>query len=103
MSDTSAEIQKRWLHSHEEDTAAEMVFREGAFAFPPSRGRAGFELRPDGSYLDLGIAPADGVLESEGTWSLDNDVLHLNCAAHPGGHAEMRVVSCGDGRLVVAK
>ena len=28
-----------WVHSHEEDTATEQVFRRADYAFPPSRGR----------------------------------------------------------------
>lgn len=103
MPDPSTEIQKRWLHSHEEDTATEMVFRDSSFAFPPSRGRVGFELKPDGTYIDLGIAPADGVVETPGTWNLQGDVLALMSDAHPGGRREMRVVACGEGRLVVEK
>ena len=103
MPEPRNEMQERWLHSHEEDTATEMVFRDGSFAFPPSRGRVGFELRADGFYVDLGIAPADGVLETEGTWSLEGDVLTLLCDAHPGGRREMRIVARGGGRLSVER
>ena len=99
----STAIQRRWLHSHEEDTATEMVFRDSSYGFPPSRGRVGFELHADGSYIDLGIAPADGVMESEGTWKLEGDTLELDCDAHPGGRCEMRVLTLADGRLVVEK
>jgi hypothetical protein len=64
---------RRWLHSHEEDTPTEMVFRPASYSFPPSRGRTGFELRPDGSALAIGIAPADGLQEGEAKWSLDGE------------------------------
>jgi len=38
-----AQVAGRWVHSHEEDTDDEMVFRaaDSGYAFPPSRGRAG--------------------------------------------------------------
>lgn len=61
---------QRWLHSHEEDTATEMVFRPATYLFGPSRGRTGFELRPDGSALAIGIARADGPQEDEAKWNL---------------------------------
>ena len=38
-----------WVHSHEEDTATEQVFRRAHYAFPPSRGREALELRSDGT------------------------------------------------------
>jgi hypothetical protein len=43
----------RWLHSYEEDSADALVFRPGDFDFPPARGRDGFELRDDGSAIEL--------------------------------------------------
>ena len=99
----SAEIQRRWLHSHEEDTDAEMVFRPPTFAFPPSRGRYGFELRPDGTYTDLEIGSADGRVESDGRWELTGETLTLARGAHPGERRALKVLSCDAERLVVAK
>ncbi|MHC4955549.1 MAG: hypothetical protein ACYTGZ_16990 [Planctomycetota bacterium] len=97
------DIEQRWLHSHEEDTDTEMVFRPSTHDFPPSRGRFGFDLRADGTYTDIGIAPADGTIESDGTWSLDGDELTLARGAHPQKRRRLRVVSCDANRLVVAK
>jgi hypothetical protein len=94
---------KRWLHSHEEDSNTEMVFRPATFAFPASRGRAGFELKPDGSYIDLGIGPADGRTETEGEWSMEDDILTLAGDALPGGRRQLHVVSCSEDRLVIQK
>ena len=96
-------IAQRWMHSHEEDTAEEIVYRPANFAFPPSRGRAGFELKGDGTYLDLGTGPADGPQQAEGEWQLADDVLTLACDALPGGRRTLRVITCGDDRLVVAR
>src|SRR5262249_46362827 len=69
---TPENLHGRWLHSHEEDTGVEMVFRPASFKFPPSRGRMGFELRPDQSLVEIGIAPADGPQESAGRWELQS-------------------------------
>jgi len=64
-------LAQRWLHSREEDTEGEMVFRPDGYAFPPARGRAGFELRPDGSLVQLAPGPTDQHQETAGSWSLD--------------------------------
>ena len=62
-------LARHWVHSHEEDTATEMVFRPATFAFPRSRGRASFELKADGSMIDHGIGAGDAGSETLGTWS----------------------------------
>jgi hypothetical protein len=66
-------LEGRWLHSHEEDTADEMVFRsaDSGYAFPRSRGREGFELRADGSYVGSAPGPDDRPERSRGGWSLE--------------------------------
>src|SRR5260221_11418512 len=62
---------KRWLHSREEDTAEQMVFRPASFNFPPARGRDGFELRSDQSMIEIRIGPTDRVEEITGTWKIE--------------------------------
>ena len=78
MAEISSEVlYQRWVHSHEENTDAEMVFRPAHYGFPPSRGRIGFDLKPDGTYTAIGIAPTDGPLPTEGTWKLSGgNVVH---------------------------
>ena len=51
----------RWVHSHEEDTDDEMVFRSAAsgYEFPRSRGREALELNADGSYAGTAPGPVD--------------------------------------------
>ncbi|HHJ16932.1 MAG TPA: hypothetical protein ENJ80_09565 [Gammaproteobacteria bacterium] len=56
----------RWLHSHEEDSGDEMVFRPGSYDFPPSRGRMGYEFHADRRCSLIGIAPADGSIITGG-------------------------------------
>jgi len=63
-------LQQRWLHSHEEDTGETTVFRPSSFKFGPSRGRSGFELRPNGELVESLIAPVDGSLRKAGKWEL---------------------------------
>jgi hypothetical protein len=64
----------RWVHSHEEDTDDELVFRaaNSGYAFPPSRGRESLELRSDGSYGGTVPGPADKPEPTEGEWTLED-------------------------------
>src|SRR5439155_5709425 len=64
---------RSWLHSHEEDTDTEMVFRPADYNFPRSRGRTGFELKHNGELVEIGIAPTDAQQETEGRWKLEDD------------------------------
>ena len=96
-------LQKRWLHSHEEDSDTEMVFRPASFKFPPSRGRAGFDLKANQSYIDIGIAPTDGPQESTGTWKLHDDQLELFKPSSPTPARTLQIVSADKNRLVVRK
>ena len=73
MSIDPGRLEGRWVHSHEEDTDDELVFRaaDSGYAFPPSRGREALELRPDGSYGGTVPGPADKPEPAEGKWTLE--------------------------------
>jgi hypothetical protein len=74
------QIEGRWVHSHEEDTDDEMVFRSDAsgYDFPRSRGRESLELRPDGSYGGVVPGPVDKPEPSgEGEWAVQDGKLVL--------------------------
>jgi len=88
----------RWVHSHEEDTGDEMVFRSADYAFPPSRGRESIDLRADGSYAGTVPGPVDKpVPGDEGEWTLeDGGRLRL-------GDRVLDVTSVGDGVLRVRR
>jgi hypothetical protein len=91
-------LQKRWVHSHEEDSDEEAVFRSGDRPLPPARGRRSLELRPDGSYVESFPGPVDVPEEASGRWSLEGDRLALNPAGDRPGE-EWRVVAAEDDRL----
>jgi hypothetical protein len=97
-------LQKRWMHSREEDTAAEMVFRPASYDFPPARGRTGFELRPDQTLVEIGIGPTDRVEESSGKWKLGpgNELLFYSQFS-PEPTQAMQIISVDDNRLVIRK
>jgi len=90
-------LQGRWVHSHEEDTDAEMVFRPAGYAFPRSRGRTSFELHTDGTYVESAPGPVDVPEESTGAWSLEGDRLVL------GTDHAWEITEASNDRLAVRK
>lgn len=95
---------QHWIHSHEEDTESEMVFRPASFKFPPSRGRKAFELRADGVLLETGIGPTDRPQETEGTWKLENGGhLAFYSASRSQPTRIMEISSVDKDRLVIKK
>jgi hypothetical protein len=96
-------LERRWIHSHEEDTAEGMVFRPDDHAFPPSRGRLGFELRPDGGYVETAIGPTDRPEQVSGTWTLEGDTIVVARDATGEPERRMHVVAAAPDRLVVAR
>jgi len=67
-------LAKRWVHSHEEDTDDEMVYRDASagYQFPPARGRYSFVLHRDGTYL-AHVPGADDRPEGRtGSWRLES-------------------------------
>ena len=97
-----AALERRWVHSHEEDAPGEMVFRPDTHDFPPSRGRLSFELRTDGSYAEAAIGPADVPLAVTGAWTLDGDVLVIRRDAGSEPERRLPVKAAEPDRLVVA-
>lgn len=95
-------IAGRWVHSHEEDTEEEMVFRPADRALPPSRGRTSFDLLADGTYVERAPGPVDVPVESGGRWSLRGDRLVLEADGERPGHA-WRVAAAERDRLAVRK
>jgi hypothetical protein len=98
--DKKSMVEGRWVHSHEEDTAEEMVFRPADRTLPPARGRAAFELRADGTYVESEPGPVDVPVETGGRWSLEGDRLVLEGKGDRPGHA-WRIAALEDDRLAV--
>jgi len=94
-------LAQAWLHSHEEDTATTTVYRPSKFPFPPSRGRKGFYLQPDGTLTARKPGPADQTVSAAGTWKLTGKQLELS----PQGESPqiLRIESVEPDRLVVQK
>ena len=98
------QIEKRWVHAHEEDTDDEMVFRPADYDLPPSRGRLAFELRPDGTFAEAGLGPADVPDQASGTWQLeDGERIVLGEGAAQGVPRVLPIASADPQRLVIRK
>ena len=68
----------RWQHSHEEDTNETEVYRPEDHSLPLSRGRKGFKIGKDGEFIELSIAPTDGINKTTGQWEvLKNNTLRI--------------------------
>lgn len=98
-------LQQSWLHSHEEDTDTETVYRPADYDFPLSRGRSGFELKQDNKLTEINIAPADGTNEKEGSWKLksDNDNLKLQLNPESQEKRNLQIKSVTKDRLIIKK
>jgi hypothetical protein len=64
---------KLWLHSYEEDSAGITAYRPEDYNLPPSRGRKGFKIMKDSTFVLYSIAAADGWDKHPGKWKLIND------------------------------
>lgn len=61
---------QHWVHAHEEDQGEYRAFRPAGYELPPSRGREGFEIRRDGSFMHYPIGAADAPGEAPARWKL---------------------------------
>jgi len=94
----------QWVHSHEEDTETERVYRPASFAFPRSRGRSAMALKPDGGLVETGTGPADRPRESRGSWKLENDdMLFVYEIGKARPKRQIKIVSLDRDKLVVKK
>ena len=98
--DTQA-LYQRWLHSHEEDSGNINVFRPATYDFPPARGRTGFELRRDGTLVQIGIGATDRPAEISGTWELNGDRLVFHTPSRPPAGHTHKVLDLTAERLVL--
>jgi hypothetical protein len=96
-----SQLAQAWVHSHEEDTATATVYRPAKFHFPPSRGRKGFHLQPDGSLTMRKPGPTDQTVTAAGRWKLAGDQLELSPQGE--GPQTLSIESVDPDRLVVRK
>jgi len=88
------------LHSREEDSPSERVYRTADLPFRPSRGRAGLEIHPDGTFVAIGIGLADGQRARRGRWREEHGTIRVRC--DDGGEQVLRILAVGDDVLRIA-
>lgn len=104
MSPLSASLFKTWIHSHEEDTTEYRVYRPSTYPFPPSRGRSGFEFRPDGGFIRIDIGPTDRSQAVEGNWeAVAPDQVRVTVPGAPTPPTILTIVSHDENTLKVKK
>lgn len=100
-------IGKTWWHSFEADRNLSdkiLPYRQEGFDFPRSRGREGFKIEMDGSFLYYAIAPTDGIEIKKGHWEIENEkiVVYFKGKDKQTGFL-LKVISLEDGLLQVEK
>ncbi|MCO6476141.1 MAG: hypothetical protein J5I94_05930 [Phaeodactylibacter sp.] len=97
-------IFQHWVHAHEEDQAEYRAFRPAEYELPPSRGREGFEIRRDGSFMHYPIGAADAPGKVPARWKLRGKSTLLvtpDDSAHPP--FELRILETEKGLLKIAR
>ncbi len=97
------DLHGEWVHSSEEDTPDETVFRPADYDFPLTRRpRETIELKADGK-LVKGVATAsDSVEEAQGNWELaDNNKIAFNTESEP--HQTLEIALINKDKLVIKK
>ena len=93
---------RRWVHSHEEDTATTRTFRPATTPLPPARGRYAFEVRGDGRLVERRLARDDAARDRDATWRVEDDgTICFFDAGQAEPTRRMRVVSVTKDRLVI--
>jgi hypothetical protein len=103
MTKSPKELFQHWVHSHEEDTSAEMVFRPATFKFPRSRGRLSFELKTDGNMVQHRIGSTDRSEALRGNWKLEGNRLLLITDPNSPPERILEIAVLSHDRLVVRK
>lgn len=95
---------QHWVHAHEEDQAEYRAFRPAGYELPPSRGREGFEIRRDGSFLHYPLGAADAPEQAAATWKLSGKSTLAVTPSEPGRPAfELHILEAEKDLLKVAK
>lgn len=69
QTDLAPAIFKHWVHSFEEDKTGIQTYRPALYNFPLARGREGFEVKDNGTFILHRIGPADKIEKADGSWT----------------------------------
>ncbi|HEX8263836.1 MAG TPA: hypothetical protein VF596_00325 [Pyrinomonadaceae bacterium] len=92
-----------WVHSSEEDTDDEIVFRPSSYDFPLRRQpRDVYELQPDGKFVKGTATAADSVKQAQGEWELaEENEIAFRTESEPD--RKLQIASVEDDKLVLKK
>ena len=78
--DREAIVGQRWLAPGKPRSGSERVYRpETSSAFEPTRSIVGFELKDDGTLVEIGSGADDRTSKgASGSWTLEGETLHLH-------------------------
>jgi hypothetical protein len=96
-------IYNHWIHSYEEDTENEKVYRLSTFEFPPSRGRDGFEIKENGEFILYITGPADRPQKIFGNFTIESNKLHVELTSNIQKSYTMTILSCDENQLKIQK
>jgi hypothetical protein len=80
-----------------------MVYRPADADLPPSRGRRGLELNPDGSFADVRPGADDRPRRAAGRWGLEGDDRLVVETEGGAERRTLRVVAADGNAIVVRK
>jgi hypothetical protein len=101
-------LEKHWVHSYEEDKDDIQVYHPSTFNFPLSRGRMGFEIQKNGTFIQYGIGPDDRQKKIEGNWTIEEEeepnTIKIDFATDKAIKSyNMKIISYGNNTLVIKK
>lgn len=94
-------LNKKWIHSHEEDHGHEIVYRPSTYKFPLSRGRSSFEMGAGGDLKVGGPAPDDRHTNKNAEWEIEENILVFRHA--DSVLRKFRLLFLDNDKLVVAE
>jgi hypothetical protein len=100
--------EKKWIHSYEEDKDDIQVYHTSTFNFPLSRGRMGFEIEKNGTFIQYGNGPDDRQKKVEGNWTIgegeETNTIKIDFAADkPIKPYNMKIILCNNDVLRIRK
>lgn len=90
-----------WVHSFEEDTSEESVYRPKGYPLVRARGRREFQLHADGKVIDNSPGRDDLPAPVTGEWNLENSQVSINYLDGSGEQLSVKEVT--PERLVIRK
>jgi hypothetical protein len=98
------QLEGTWLHAHEEDQGDVRVYRPNTYAFPPSRGRTGFQFDHNGLFTQYDIAPTDGLEGRKGLWKAEGSTtVRISLDDKKDPDYKLEIVSLENGVLKVRR